>query len=102
MMLAGVHVLAGQEYIPWYAWYAGSEYSFKTAKLNAQPNNIRDFWETGVTKTNNVNFSKATDNMNFRISYTNLDIKGITPTEFLKRHTLNANTSLRIKFSFYC
>lgn len=88
--------IAGQEYIPWYAWYAGSEYSFKTAKLTAQPNNIRDFWETGVTKTNNVNFSKATDNMNFRVSYTNLDIKGITPTEFLKRHTLNATTSLEL------
>jgi TonB-linked SusC/RagA family outer membrane protein len=88
--------IAGQEYIPWYAWYAGSEYSFKTTKLTAQPNNIRDFWETGVTKTNNVNFSKATDNMNFRVSYTNLDIKGITPTEFLKRHTLNATTSLEL------
>ena len=88
--------IAGQEYIPWYAWYAGSEYSFKTTKLTAQPNNIRDYWETGVTKTNNVNFSKATDNMNFRVSYTNLDIKGITPTEFLKRHTLNATTSLEL------
>lgn len=86
--------IAGQEYIPWYAWYAGSERSFKTAKLTPQPNSIRDFWETGVTKTNNVNFSKASDNINFRVSYTNLDIKGITPTEFLKRHTLNANTTV--------
>ena len=85
--------IAGQEYIPWYAWYAGSEYAFKTAKLTAQPTNIRDFWETGVTKTNNISFSKATDNLSFRLSYTNLDIKGITPTEFLKRHTLNANVT---------
>ncbi len=88
--------IAGQEYIPWYAWYAGSEYSFKTAKLTPQPNNIRDYWETGVTKTNNVNFSKASDNMNFRVSYTNLDIKGITPTEFLKRHTLNTNATIEL------
>ncbi len=83
--------MAGQEYIPWYAWYAGSEYAFKTAKLTPQPTNVRDFWETGVTKTNNVSFSKATDALNMRVSYTNLDIKGITPTEYLKRHTLNAN-----------
>jgi TonB-linked SusC/RagA family outer membrane protein len=86
--------MSGQEYIPWYAWYAGSEYAFKTAKLTAQPNNIRDFWETGVTKTNNVNFSKASDNVSFRVSYTNLDIKGLTPTEFLKRNTLNANATI--------
>ncbi len=86
--------IAGQEYIPWYAWYAGSEYSFKTAKLTPQPTNVRDFWETGVTKTNNISFSKATDNLNLRVSYTNLDIKGITPTEYLKRHTLNANMTM--------
>ena len=86
--------IAGQEYIPWYAWYGGSEYSFKTTKLTAQPTNVRDFWETGVTKTNNVSFSKATDNMGFRLSYTNLDIKGMAPTEYLKRHTLNASMTL--------
>lgn len=82
--------ISNQEYIPWYAWYAGSEYSFKTQRLTAQPTNIRDYWETGVTKTNNVNFSKASDNMSIRVSYTNLDVKGITPTEYMKRHTLNA------------
>jgi TonB-linked SusC/RagA family outer membrane protein len=86
--------MSGQEYIPWYAWYAGSEYAFKTAKLTAQPGNIRDYWETGVSKTNNLNFSKASDNVNLRVSYTNLDIKGITPTEFLKRNTLNANMTM--------
>jgi TonB-linked SusC/RagA family outer membrane protein len=88
--------MAGQEYIPWYAWYPGSEYAFKTAKLTPQPTNIRDFWETGITKTNNVAFSKATDNLNMRVSYTNLDIKGITPTEYLKRHTLNANLTAEL------
>lgn len=83
--------MVGQEHIPWYAWYGGSEYSFKTTALNPEPTNIRDFWETGVTKTNNVAFSKATDNLNMRVSYTNLDITGITPNEYLKRHTLSAN-----------
>jgi TonB-linked SusC/RagA family outer membrane protein len=92
--------MAGQEYIPWYAWYPGSEYAFKTAKLTPQPTNVRDFWETGVTKTNNVAFSKATDNLNARVSYTNLDIKGITPTEYLKRHTLNANLTIELSSRF--
>jgi TonB-linked SusC/RagA family outer membrane protein len=86
--------IAGQEYIPWYAWYGGSEYAFKTAKLTAQPTNIRDYWETGVTKTNNVSLSKASDNVSFRLSYTNLDVKGITPTEFMKRHTVNISSTV--------
>lgn len=92
--------MVGQEYIPWYAWYPGSEYSFKTASLTPQPTNVRDFWETGITKTNNVSFAKATDALNMRFSYTNLDIKGITPTEYLKRHTFNANVTAELSSRF--
>jgi TonB-linked SusC/RagA family outer membrane protein len=92
--------IAGQEYIPWYAWYPGHEYSFKTAKLTPQPTNVRDFWETGVTRTTNVAFSKATDALNMRVSYTNLDQKGITPTEYLRRHTLNANMTAELGSRF--
>ncbi len=86
--------IAGQEYIPWYAWYAGHERSFKTAKLTPQPNNTRDFYETAITKTNNVSLTKGGDNYNVRISYTNLDQSGIIVNEYLKRHTLNLTTSI--------
>ena len=88
--------MAGQEYIPWYAWYPGSEYAFKTTTLNPQPNNIKDFYNTGITKTNNVNFSKAGDNYSLRASYTNLDVKGLIPSEYMKRNTFNTNFSLDI------
>jgi TonB-dependent SusC/RagA subfamily outer membrane receptor len=92
--------IAGQEYIPWYAWYGGTPYSYKTAKLTPQPNNSRDFYNTGVTLTNNVNISKAGDGYNFRISYTNFDQKGLIPTEYLKRHTFNANFSVDLSSHF--
>ncbi len=86
--------MVGQEYIPWYAWYPGTERSFKTAKLTPQPNNARDFFNTGVTKMNNVSFSKGAEGYNFRVSYTNLDQKGIIPTSYLKRNTLNTSLSV--------
>lgn len=92
--------MMGQEYAPWYAWYGGHERSYKTAKLTPQPTNNRDFYNTGVTKTNNVNFSKASDNYNYRLSYTNLDQKGMVPTEYLKRHTLNFNATLDVTPKF--
>lgn len=88
--------IAGQEYIPWYAWYPGSEYSFKTTNLTASPNNAKDFYNTGVTTTNNVNFSKAGEAFSTRVSYTNLDVKGLIPNTFMKRNTLNTNFSLNI------
>jgi TonB-linked SusC/RagA family outer membrane protein len=88
--------LNGQEYIPWYAWYGGHDRSYKTASLTPQPNNIRNYWETGVTRTKNVSFSKATDNMNLRVSYTNLDIKGLVPNSYLKKNTLNMGVSIDV------
>ena len=84
----------GQEYIPWYAWYPGTEYSGKTAKLNPQPNNSRDFFNTGVTLLNNISFSKVSDFSSIRISYTNQDMKGLIPTSYLKRHNFNLGASM--------
>ena len=86
--------MVGQEYIPWYAWYPGTEYSFKTAKLTPQPNNVKSFFNTGVTTINNFNLSKAGDNFNFRASYTNVDTRGIIPTSYLKKNTFNITASV--------
>lgn len=83
--------MVGQEYIPWYAWYAGTEDSYKTTTLDPKPSNLKDFYNTGITTTNNLNFSKAGDAYNFRASYTNLDIEGLIPNSYLKRNTLNTN-----------
>ncbi len=85
--------MVGQEYIPWYAWYGGHERSFQTAKLTPQVDNAKQYFNTGVTLINNVNFSKGGDNYNFRVSYTNQDIKGLIPTSFLKKNTYNINAS---------
>lgn len=92
--------IAGQEYIPWYAWYPGSKYSYQTAKLTPQPNNVKDFFNTGVTWNNNVAFGKSADNYNYRFSYGNLDQKGLIPGEYLKKNTLNLSTSLDLNNHF--
>src|SRR5690606_31361843 len=62
--------------------------------LDPQPENLKDFYNTGITKTNNVNFSKAGEGFNFRASYTNLDIEGLVPNSYLKRNTFNTNASI--------
>ncbi|WP_290791264.1 SusC/RagA family TonB-linked outer membrane protein [Flavihumibacter sp. UBA7668] len=88
--------MVGQEYIPWYAWYPGSNYSYKTEKLLPQSTNSRDFYNTGVTLNNNINFSKAGDNYTLRVSYTNLDIKGLIPTSKMQRNNLSVFTTMDI------
>ncbi len=92
--------MAGQEYIPWYSWYPGTKYTGTTAKLLPQENNARDFYNTGVTLNNNINFTRAGENFSTRVSYTNLDVKGLIPNSYLKRNTLATSSSLELGSHF--
>jgi TonB-linked SusC/RagA family outer membrane protein len=85
--------MVGQEYIPWYAWYPGSKYSYKTASFTPQPNNAKDYFNTGVTLNNSIALNKAGDDYNFRMGYGNEYIKGLIPDQDLRKNTLNLNYS---------
>lgn len=87
----------GQDYIPWYAWWPGTAenpnpYFGKTAKYEAQPDNIRDFYQTGVSAKNTVSVFGGGNNYNLNLAYTNLNQKGITPFTDFTKHYLMANT----------
>jgi len=86
--------MVGQEYIPWYAWYPGSEYSFKTASLTPQKDNIRDFYETGITNNTNINLSKAAEGYSIRLSLTNQDAQGLIPNSNLSKYIVSTQTSV--------
>lgn len=88
--------MLGQEYIPWYAWYGGSKYSYKTANLNPQPDNAKDFFNTGAVYNNSVSISKATDATAIRFSYGNLYINGLLPNSSLQKNTMLLNLSHNI------
>ena len=94
--------IAGQEYIPWYSWYPGTKYSNKTAKLTAQPNNVTDFYNgNGAAQyINNLSLSRAGDNYNFRLSYTNTDQKGLMPSSSLKKNFVSTSFSYDINSHF--
>lgn len=62
----------------------------------SNPNNIRDFFETGVTFSNNVALSAGNERSNIRFSWTNLDQKGIVPNTDLKRNTLALNGGFNV------
>ncbi len=86
----------GQEYVPWYAWWPGTEenpnpYFGKTAKYEAQPDNIKNFYQTGVTKKNSFAISGGGEKYNARLAYTNLNQTGITPFTDLQKHFINTN-----------
>ncbi|MBT1704615.1 SusC/RagA family TonB-linked outer membrane protein [Chryseosolibacter indicus] len=68
----------------------------------ARPDNIKDFFDTGVTYTQNVSVSGSNDHGYVRASYTYLDQKGMVPNTDLKRHTfsLSSGYNLTQRLSF--
>lgn len=69
--------------------------------LIAHPDNVKDFFETGVTYNNNIALSASNDKGDIRISYTNLYSKGVLPNVDLRRNTvsINAGYNFTDKFS---
>ncbi|MGB0175919.1 MAG: SusC/RagA family TonB-linked outer membrane protein, partial [Owenweeksia sp.] len=67
----------------------------------AQPDNVRDFFQTGVTYQNNVSVSGGNERSSFRLSYSNLDNTGIIPNTDLQRNgvALSGTQQLSDKFS---
>lgn len=59
--------------------------------LVAHPDNVKDFFQTGVTQSTNVALSASNDKGELRLSYTNLYSKGAIPNVDLKRNTISVN-----------
>lgn len=67
----------------------------------ADKNNLRDFLQAGSTYTNNVALVGGNKDGDFRLSYTNLNQKGIVPNTDLTRNTVSfsGGYNLTPKFS---
>lgn len=63
----------------------------------AHPNNIKDFFETGITTTTNLSLTGGNELGNFRVSLTNLDSEGILPNIDYKRQTYAISGSYNLK-----
>lgn len=81
----------GEPYVAWYNIWPDSPYYGQLATWEAQPNNIRDFYNTGVTMKNSVAVSGGSDKFNARVTYSNLDKKGIIPESYEKANQVSAN-----------
>ncbi len=57
--------------------------------FNSNPNNVADFFETGVTQTHNIAVAGSNESGDFRASYTHLNQTGIIPNTDLTRNTFS-------------
>ncbi|XMO85130.1 SusC/RagA family TonB-linked outer membrane protein [Algibacter sp. AS12] len=63
--------------------------------FNSNPNNLKDFYRTGVTTTNNVAISNGFESGNYRLSFTDLRSESIIPGVNLNRQTIAAKLNFR-------
>ena len=92
--------MVGQEYIPWYAWYAGTPYSYKTTALVPQPDNARDYYNTGTAFNNSISYGTSNDRSNFKMTYNNQYTNGLIPESNLLKNTLQLVGSYDISKHF--
>lgn len=90
----------GSLYAPWYAWDPEDPDYAKQKPFVAQPDNVRDFYNTGVAYNTNVAFSKATDNSNTRVSFTNLYRTGVSPNSRQSKNWLSINNNIDLTKQF--
>ncbi len=62
----------------------------------SNPDNVRDFFETGITTSNNVSLSGGNDVANFRLSVTSMDQKGMMYNTDLNRKTFAGNAGVKL------
>jgi TonB-linked SusC/RagA family outer membrane protein len=78
--------------LPWNAFdpYDAENY-MKEVPWVYPENDYTYFFKTGVNYTNNVAISASNSKGGLRLSYTNMDVKGIYPNSTLKKNTVNLN-----------
>ena len=69
----------------------------------SHPNNVRDFYETGITADNSVSLSKAGDMGAIRAYVNDNRVKGTLPNTDYRKNTIGINSDVklheRLKFS---
>ncbi len=84
----GQRLNAGTKLVQWNSPVDASGNAIATDWVS-YPNRVKEFFKTGHTFTNNIAVSKSGQAGDFRISYANMQNKGIVPNTGIKRNNLN-------------
>ncbi len=88
--------LSGQQVAQWDAFIPGTEGFGQTRPWSPNPDNVRDFYETGVFVQNSLAVSKADENYQIAMTVTNSQRTGILPNTEQDKTFLNVNASVNL------
>ncbi len=67
------------------------DFTGEEVSLQAFPDNVKDFYETGALVINNVSLAGASETNDYRLSITSLNQTGMVPAQGLDRYTISLN-----------
>lgn len=71
-------------------------YTGENKPYSAQPDNVKDFFETGQTMINTVSLDGGNDKAAFRFSYSNTNASSILPNSDLNRNSFNLRGTTKL------
>ncbi len=75
---------------------ATGDITFKPTPWVSHPDNVKNFFTTGITYDNNVQISGGSDKATARLSLSNRNVKGAVPNTDLNKTSVNLNSSLQL------
>lgn len=90
--------LDGKIYRPYYSFDKDKNNPFfgVTSRWSPQPNNVKDYYRTGVTVTNSISMGGKNDRGSFRLSYANMSQKFILPNSNMYRNNIGFNGNYKL------
>ncbi len=77
-------------------WSPDPNFPESTYALQAQSDNVNDFFQTGLNVATNLTISGGTDKAQTYFSYTFTDAEGIVPNNELQRHNVNVRVTNKL------
>lgn len=83
--------LDGRMVRQWESFFPDSPLFGQLTPWVANPDNVRNFYETGITSSNNIALSSGNETGAIRLSYTNMNQTGTMPFSDMTRHSLSVS-----------
>lgn len=77
-------------------WSYREEDQGKQYSMTPQPNNVRDFFQTGYNTSSNLTASIGNDQIRGLLTYTRTDARGIVPRNDLSRNNITARINMNL------
>ncbi|MCF6212731.1 MAG: SusC/RagA family TonB-linked outer membrane protein [Flavobacteriaceae bacterium] len=79
----------GLEFVQWNSYTVGGA----PLPWVSRPNNIKDFYDTGVTLNRSVSFTGGSENVGYRLSVGSMDQTGMVPNTDLRRFSIGGSST---------